>query len=277
MSRRRIRLRGLHALYAEDPIRADAIAWGRTSDPKSRRGFLRTGALTTLGAILGGPIVFAEYFPAGLIPAALLDPESFTSIPGKDPGLTILNDRPLNAETPAHLLDDLVTPNARFFVRNNGLPPDQDGIDIDSWTIVIDGEAIQKPQTYTLGELKSRFRQYQYQLTLECAGNGRKEFFPPASGNQWSVGAVGCAEFTGVRLADVLRDAGMTSDAVYIGYYGADKHLNGSGEVPISRGVPMAKAMENESLIAWATQDGQAHFRRDLYNRDGVGVTATAY
>jgi murein L,D-transpeptidase YcbB/YkuD len=30
-------------------------------------------------------------------------------------------------------------------------------------------------------------------------------------------------------------------------------------------------------VTAWATQDGKAHFRRDLYNRDGVGVTATAY
>jgi murein L,D-transpeptidase YcbB/YkuD len=30
-------------------------------------------------------------------------------------------------------------------------------------------------------------------------------------------------------------------------------------------------------VTAWATPDGQAHFRRDLYKRDGVGVTATAY
>lgn len=30
-------------------------------------------------------------------------------------------------------------------------------------------------------------------------------------------------------------------------------------------------------ISSWATPDGMAHFRRDLYDRDGVGVTATAY
>jgi L,D-transpeptidase YcbB len=30
-------------------------------------------------------------------------------------------------------------------------------------------------------------------------------------------------------------------------------------------------------VTSWATPDGMAQFRRDLYNRDGVGATATAY
>ena len=30
-------------------------------------------------------------------------------------------------------------------------------------------------------------------------------------------------------------------------------------------------------ITSWATPDGMASFRRDLYNRDGVGATATAY
>jgi DMSO/TMAO reductase YedYZ molybdopterin-dependent catalytic subunit len=56
-----------------------------------------------------------------------------------------------------------------------------------------------------------------------------------------------------VRLRDVLNYCGLKDDAVYTGYYGADKHLSGDPEkVVISRGVPMQKAMEDESLIVWA-------------------------
>ena len=105
----------------------------------------------------------------------------------------------------------------------------------------------------TIGELKEKFAYHTYQLQLECGGNGRSEFVPPASGNQWSTGAVGCPEWTGVRLRDVLDHVGIRDDAVYLGYYGADTHLSGDpGKVPISRGVPIEKALEDESLIAWA-------------------------
>lgn len=162
----------------------------------------------------------------------------------------VLNDRPVNAETPAYLLDDLVTPAQRLFVRNNGIPPAS--VDTDNWTLEIDGESVEKPMTFTLSELKKRFKHYTYQLTLECGGNGRSEFDPPARGNQWSTGAVGCPSWTGVRLADVLKAAGIKDDAVYIGYYGGDTHISGNPDkVPISRGVRIAKAMEEQTLIAW--------------------------
>ena len=63
---------------------------------------------------------------------------------------------------------------------------------------------------------------------------------------------MGCPTFTGVRLADVLRHCGIKGDAVYVGYLGADSHLSGDPNLsPISRGVPLSKALEAESLIAW--------------------------
>jgi DMSO/TMAO reductase YedYZ molybdopterin-dependent catalytic subunit len=244
--------RGIHELYAEDPVRADELAWGRRVNPMTRRGFLAKGGLTAMAAAVGASIPFAEFMPGGLIPAALAQsPEPFR-IPGKE-GLIILNDRPVNAETPAHLLDADVTPAKYLFVRNNGTPPNTSNIDPDAWTLEIGGESAARPMTFTVAELKKQFKHHTYQLLLECGGNGRSEFVPPAAGNQWSVGAVGCPAWTGVRLRDVLEHVGIRDDAVYVAYYGADKHASGDpGKVPISRGVPVAKAMQKETLIAWA-------------------------
>jgi DMSO/TMAO reductase YedYZ molybdopterin-dependent catalytic subunit len=244
---------GIHQLYAQDPIEADRLLWGRTSSPQSRRGFLKKSALAAMGLALGGEMVFAHNYPAGMIPAALSNADTPFALPGKDPQLVVLNDKPVNAETPAHLLDDELTPGNLFFVRNNGIPPAMSDINVNTWTLTIDGESAQKSVSFTLPELKAKFKHYTYQLTLECGGNGRKEFNPPAKGNQWSLGAVGCAAWTGVRLKDVLNHVGLKADAVYIGYYGKDSHLSGDPtKRPISRGVPIAKAMQEESLIAWA-------------------------
>ena len=109
----------LFDLYAEDPEKADKLVFGRVSNP-DRRGFLRGAGLATMAAMLGGFIPFHRNMPSGFIPAALAE-EPFV-IEGKD-GLSVLNDRPVNAECPPHLLDDEVTPTARHFVRNNGIPP----------------------------------------------------------------------------------------------------------------------------------------------------------
>ena len=136
-------------------------------------------------------------------------------------------------------------------MRNNGIPPFS--IDPSTWTLSFGGESAKSQKSYTIAELKSKFKNHTLNITLECGGNGRKEFNPPAKGNQWSTGAVGCAAWTGVKLKDVLNDVGLKSDAVYIGYYGADTHLSGDPDKDsISRGVPITKAMEEESMIAWA-------------------------
>ncbi len=244
--------RGIHDLYAEDAVQADERLWGRTVDPISRRGFLKGSGLAAMSAAIGASIPFAHLMPGGLIPAAFAQSTEAFEIPGKE-GLIVLNDRPINAETPAHLLNDAITPSRYLFVRNNGMPPALEGIDLDNWTLTIGGESASREVSLTIDELKSRFEHHTYQLQLECGGNGRSEFVPPASGNQWSVGAVGCPQWTGVRLRDVLEYAGVDDDAVYIGYYGADTHLSGDPtKVPISRGVPIAKAMEDEALIAWS-------------------------
>ncbi len=217
----------------------------------SRRSFLKKSTLATFSAIIGADIVYANNFPDGLLPVILKDQEDPYKIIGKNPGLTIFNDRPWNVETPPHLLNDPITPADRLFIRNNGTPPKN--INIDNWTLTITGESAKGQKVFTIAELKSKFQIYEYQLTIECGGNGRSEFSPPAKGNQWTTGAVGCPKWRGVRLRNVLQSVGIKDDAIYIGYYGKDTHLSGdANKNSISRGVPIKKAMEDESLIAFA-------------------------
>ena len=214
----------------------------------SRRKFVQKTTLSAFGIAIGMPIVFGKYLPSNLLPVIL---EKEDPIKGKHPELVLLNDRPVNAETPPHLLNDSITPADKFFIRNNGIPPEN--TNPETWTLTIDGESAKTTKSYSLEELKSQFKNYTYQLVLECGGNGRSEFNPPAKGNQWTTGAVGCAAWTGVRLADVLNAVGVKEDAVYIGYYGKDTHLSGDkNKRPISRGFPISKALEPESLIAWS-------------------------
>ncbi len=214
-----------------------------------RRNFIKKTALTSLTVLVGTEIVFGEFMPSGYAPLALQDPDPFKMF-NKDEGMIVLNDKPWNIEAQAHLLDEKITSNKYMFIRNNGKIPEN--IDVKNWTVTFDGESVRQPKTYTLQELKTKFKQYSYELTLECGGNGRSEFDPPAKGNQWTVGAVSCAKWTGVRLKDVLEDVGIKSNAVYIGYHAADTHLSGDPKKePISRGMPMQKAYQEETLLAF--------------------------
>lgn len=214
-----------------------------------RRDFVKKGTLGSFAALIGTELVFGSKMLDGYTPLALQEPDPFKLF-NKHKDMVVLNDKPWNIEAQAHLLDDKITPNSCMFVRNNGLVPEN--IDSKTWTLEIDGESVKNKKTYTISDLKSKFKQHTYQLTLECGGNGRAEFDPPAKGNQWTIGAVHCASWTGVRLRDVLEDAGIKSNAVYIGYHAVDKHLSlDPKKEPISRGCPMNKALQDETLLAF--------------------------
>jgi sulfite oxidase len=214
-----------------------------------RRDFAKKATLSALATLIGAEIVFGSNLLEGYNLLALQDPDPFKMF-NKHKEMIVLNDKPWNIEAQAHLLDDKITPNSCMFIRNNGLVPE--GIDTKKWTLTIDGESVVNKKIYTLADLKSKFEQHTYQLTLECGGNGRSEFNPPAKGNQWTVGAVHCASWTGVRLRDVLKDAGIKNNAVYIGYHATDLHLSQDPKKePISRGCPMPKALQEETLLAF--------------------------
>ncbi len=85
--------------------------------------------------------------------------------------------------------------------------------------------------------------------TLECAGNGRAFYDPPVAGVQWTKGAVGTARWTGVRMADVLKRAGVRNTGQFVVMNGADRAL---GTMPdFVRQVPIDKAMHPDTIIAY--------------------------
>jgi DMSO/TMAO reductase YedYZ molybdopterin-dependent catalytic subunit len=244
--------RSIQELYRDDPERADALVWGR-------RGALKGASLAAMGAAVGAAIPNAATMPAGTLPALFTRPAAAQTrndgpqmlrFEGKN-DLILQGERPLVAETPEHLLDEPVTSFRNHFIRNNGqIPPALTG-DARAWQITIDGE-VNTPLTLTLGELESRFPVVTRQLQMECGGNGRAFFQPQARGNQWGNGAISNAEWTGVRLRDVLQAAGLKPSAVFTAHFGADPHLSGDpNRQATNRGMRIAKAMDEDTLIAF--------------------------
>jgi len=213
----------------------------------SRRGFIKKHSQIMLSASL------ASYFsiPMNVVPLYANDTLKIDNIHKKN-DLTILNDRPINAETPPHLLDDPITPTNRHFVRNNGIMPDLSSNEISNWKLRIEGN-VKNPKIYSIKDLKNNFEVITKSLQLECGGNGRAFFEPPALGNQWSYGAISCSEWTGVRLSDVIKSSGIKPSSIYTGHYGADLHLSGNtNKNALSRGVPIKKALDANNIIAFA-------------------------
>ena len=101
------RERSLEELYRDDPERADALVFGRVTEP-SRRGFLNGAGLAAMGAAVGGGIPFAANMPSGLIPAAMAQGAAssappaapakkgptYLSFPGKSDKLVVIGEGP---------------------------------------------------------------------------------------------------------------------------------------------------------------------------------------
>ncbi len=158
--------------------------------------------------------------------------------------LIVHSTRPGDRETPVSLLDSWLTPNDRFYVRSHFYTP---VVQEDTWRLVVDGD-VDRPLQLTLADLKA-MPATALVATLECAGNGRALFQPPVAGIQWAKGAVGTARWRGVRLADVLRRAGLRPAARHVWLDGGDV---GVGRAPdFVRNLPLGKALHPDTLLAW--------------------------
>src|SRR6185503_4434126 len=131
-----------------------------------------------------------------------------------DAGLVVHRAHPLNCETSlAALVGGVVMPNARFYVRNHFQIPKLDPAD---WRLSVGG-LVDRPLSLSLRDLTNMPAQTNV-VTLECAGNGRSQLDPRVKGEQWNFGAVSTAEWTGVRLVEVLDRAGVKAGAQTVAF-----------------------------------------------------------
>jgi DMSO/TMAO reductase YedYZ molybdopterin-dependent catalytic subunit len=167
-----------------------------------------------------------------------------------DAGLVVHRAHPLNCETsiPA-LIGGVVMPNARFYVRNHFQIP---VLDPSTWRLSVDG-LVDRPLTLGLRDLQ-RLRSSTLVCTLECAGNGRSLLSPPVEGEQWRLGAVSTAEWTGVPLVEILDRAGVSAGAREVVFRGADQGtVDGvPGTVRFERSLGLDDARGADALLAYA-------------------------
>jgi sulfane dehydrogenase subunit SoxC len=149
------------------------------------------------------------------------------------------------ARTPVHLLDGTVTPNGLHFERSHSGIPD---IDPDRHRLLIHG-LVKRPLVFTL-EALDRYPMESRIAFIECGGNsGALYQKDPAPLNAQALhGLVSCAEWTGIRLAALLEEAGLDPKGQWLLAEGADA-------AGMSRSVPLGKAMDDAMLALY--QNGE--------------------
>lgn len=183
----------------------------------------------------------------GTIPPLLYASEQrFATYPQKA-NLLLLTSRPPQLETPLSYFRELITPNEALFVRWH-LANIPTSVDLGTWRLAVHGN-VEKELSLSLDDLK-RFEKMSYTAVIQCAGNGRSFFKPPVFGGQWQNGAMGNVTWSGVRLKDVLKSAGIKAGSLEVVFKGLDTPPLPT--VPgFAKSLALDKALEDEIMVAY--------------------------
>jgi sulfane dehydrogenase subunit SoxC len=145
---------------------------------------------------------------------------------------------PTATRTPLQSLFGSITPNGLFFERHHGGVP---AIDPAQHRLMLHG-LVERPLLLGMKDLL-RFPAVSRTHFIECSGNGSAEFKAPGKGSVQDIhGLLSGAEWTGVRLADVLAEAGLLPSAKWILAEGADA-------AAMTRSFPLAKALDDALIV----------------------------
>ncbi len=168
----------------------------------------------------------------------------------KSPDLIVRQPDPFNGGPPSErLAGSFITPNDLFFVRNHGSVP---AVDRDAYRLTVDG-AVDQALSLSLGDLR-RFPRATVIATLQCAGNRREEMMahkPIPDELPWGTEAVSNAEWTGVRLSDVLAAAEVEPEGQqHTAFLGLDDTERHGHRFNFGGSIPLDKALSGEVLLA---------------------------
>ena len=167
--------------------------------------------------------------------------------PGSTTLITI-DSTPYVGETPPAALHSWLTPNPLFYVRNHFDIP---SVEASDWQLSIDGQ-VDNPLELTYEDVLSLPKQTM-PVTLECAGNNRKDLVPGVPGNPFQDGAVSNAVWGGASLVDVLSNAGIKPGAKEVLFEGCDTGITepGKSSEPYLRSLSLDVAMHPDTMLAY--------------------------
>jgi DMSO/TMAO reductase YedYZ molybdopterin-dependent catalytic subunit len=167
--------------------------------------------------------------------------------PGEGIGLDELGLAARNHALPLEALRyDVTPPGLHYVLVHYDIPL----IEAGEWRLHVDG-LVDRPLQLNLESLRA-MAERTVRVTMECAGNGRARLEPRPISQPWLTEAVGTADWTGVRLADVLDRAGLSADAAEIVFTGADHGVERGVEQDYQRSLTPADALGDDVLLAYA-------------------------
>lgn len=226
------RLTGRHPLNCEPPMDVLMEAGFITPPSLHVSARARTGlpACAGAGAALHSSCASLQPAPCSQHLAASTSTASPAASPASSPrprrSACASASAPPHAAAPAlpPLLLSLARARRRTqYVRNHGAVP---RLSWDTHTVTING-LVQQPLTLSMDQLVG-LPSVTLPVTLVCAGNRRKEenMHKKSIGFNWGPCAVSTSYWTGVRLGDLLRQAGVTPGAGHVCFRGP------TGELP---------------------------------------------
>jgi DMSO/TMAO reductase YedYZ molybdopterin-dependent catalytic subunit len=157
-------------------------------------------------------------------------------------------------ETPMEVFDgDVFTPNDRFFVRWHWADMPS-AVDVGSFRLAVHGR-VRKPLSIGLAQIL-RMPRIELAAVNQCSGNSRGLFEPRVPGAQWAHGAMGNARWLGVRLRDILDQAGVLPDAAAVRLTGLDGSTV-EGAPRFEKALAIDHARDGEVMVAFAMNGEQ--------------------